>query len=55
MTEIDGVEFEEAWVNRIHVQISGLDIPVIGREEFLKNKRAVGRPQDLADVASLEG
>jgi len=32
------------------------DIPVffLGRTEFIANKRATGRPQDLADVAALE-
>jgi hypothetical protein len=32
-----------------------LEVPVIGREALLKNKRASGRPKDLADVAWLEG
>lgn len=54
LTGIDGVEFEEAWANRIYVNIGGIDIPVIGRKEFLKNKKAVGRLQDLADVARLQ-
>jgi hypothetical protein len=29
--------------------------PVIGRGLLLRNKRACGRPKDLADVAWLEG
>jgi hypothetical protein len=27
---------------------------VLGRAQFLKNKRAVGRPKDLADIALME-
>jgi hypothetical protein len=27
---------------------------VLGREDFVRNKRAVGRPKDLADIALLE-
>ena len=30
-----------------------LAVPFLGREEFLRNKRASGRPKDLADVALL--
>lgn len=31
-----------------------VEYTVRGREELLRNKRAVGRPQDQADVARLE-
>jgi hypothetical protein len=31
-----------------------MSCPVIGRAELLKNKRASGRAQDLADVEALE-
>jgi len=54
LTSIDGVEFDEAWQNRIQMQINGVSVPIIGRNQLLKNKRAVGRPKDLADVAWLE-
>jgi hypothetical protein len=54
LSEIDGVEFEDAWPNRKSVQIGDLTVPVLGREDLLKNKRASGRPKDLADVAWLE-
>jgi hypothetical protein len=54
ITSIDGVEFEEAWANRIEVSIDGLTIPVLGRKELIQNKSAAGRPQDLADLALLE-
>jgi hypothetical protein len=36
------------------VELDGLAVTVLGREELLRNKRAVGRPQDQADVARLE-
>lgn len=55
MTSIDGVEFDEAWPNRLVVPVDGIDVPLIGRAELIRNKRATGRPRDLADVAQLEG
>ena len=54
LTMIDGVEFDEAWAGRTAIRIGDLNVPVIGRNALLQNKRASGRPQDLADVAHLE-
>jgi hypothetical protein len=54
LTSISGVGFEEAWRNRVTVTVAGLDVPTIGRADFIRNKKAVGRPRDLADVAELE-
>jgi hypothetical protein len=54
LTSITGVEFDDARRNCCQTTIDGLSISVIGRNELLQNKRALGRPQDLADVAWLE-
>lgn len=54
MTVVDGVRFEDAWRDRVVVEIDGLRIPVIGRKHLILNKRAVGRPQDLLDADLLE-
>jgi hypothetical protein len=54
LTSITGVGFAEAWESRIIVEIEGLEVAVLGRDALLKNKKAVGRPRDLADVAWLE-
>lgn len=55
MTAIDGVAFEEAWGRRVVHAVAGLSVPVLAREDLIRNKRTVGRPQDLADAARLEG
>ena len=54
MTSIDGVEFRDAWPHRITIAVEDLRIPVIGRTHLIQNKKAVRRPQDLADAAWLE-
>jgi hypothetical protein len=55
LTAISGVTFEEAWPGRIEAEFGdGVRCGVIGVEHLLKNKRAAGRPQDLADVDALE-
>jgi hypothetical protein len=54
LTSIDGVDFDDAWRDRMEVDVEGIKVPVIGRRHLVQNKKAVGRPQDLADVARLE-
>ena len=54
ITDIDAVIFEEAWQRRIEDNLFGVPVPFIGRDDFIRNKRAAGRPKDLADVAALE-
>jgi predicted nucleotidyltransferase len=55
LTSISGVRFEDAWLRKVQANFAeGLRCNVIGLVELLQNKRAAGRPQDLADVAALE-
>jgi hypothetical protein len=54
LTDLAGITFEEAWRTRVSVVLEGVQIPLIGKPELIKNKRAVGRLQDLADVEELE-
>ncbi|MCA9696314.1 MAG: hypothetical protein KC431_02230 [Myxococcales bacterium] len=48
------MDFDEAWSSSIERQFAGLRVRVIGRGALLKNKRAAGRPKDVADVVALE-
>jgi len=54
LTSIDGLEFEEAWDGRVEAAIGEIHVSVISRAHLVINKRAAGRPQDLADLAWLE-
>ncbi len=54
LTKIDSVSFDDAWPNRISVNWDGLEIPVIGRTDLIRNKRSTGRTKDLADAEQLE-
>jgi hypothetical protein len=49
------VEFDEAWANRTESSYAGIPIHLMGRAELIRTKKATGRPQDLRDVAWLEG
>jgi hypothetical protein len=55
LTKVSGPTFPEVWPHHIEAQFSpDVRCPVIGLDALLANKRAAGRPQDLADVAALE-
>jgi hypothetical protein len=54
MSTITGVEWDEAWSGRVEGCLGRHRVPFLGRESFLRNKRAAGRPKDLADVDALE-
>jgi hypothetical protein len=53
MTSISEVEFEEAWNTREYGNLDGLRVPFISKELLKRNKAAVGRKQDLADIDYL--
>jgi hypothetical protein len=53
MTSISGVSFVEAWTTREYGDLDGLQVPYISRELLKRNKAAVGRKQDLADLDYL--
>ena len=54
MTAIDGVSFTEAWTGRASGRFGAVPVWYIGKAELVRNKRAIGRAQDLADLETLE-
>lgn len=54
LTTLTGVEFSECYPSRVIVEIDGVPVNFIDLENLIKNKKAVGRHQDLADVENLE-
>lgn len=54
LTSIDGVEFSDAWPERLETDYGGQRLPVIGKAHLVANKRASGRPQDLVDADAIE-
>jgi hypothetical protein len=53
LTELTGLTFAEAWPERASAAFGPLTVNVIGREAFIKNKRATGRARDLGDIEAL--
>jgi len=54
MTRLSGLDFDKAWPNRVMHRVGRDDIPFLGREDLMANKRATGRLKDVADLEILE-
>jgi hypothetical protein len=54
ITAIDGVEFAEAWSERVSATFADQSVAVLSRRHLLANKRAARRELDLLDVKWLE-
>jgi hypothetical protein len=53
LTSISGVDFEEAWGDRVAPAVGALVVPFLGRAALVQNKRASGRTKDRADLEAL--
>ena len=54
ITDIDGVEFADAWPDRVETSFGGVPTFVISLQHLITNKKTAARLQDLADVQQLE-
>jgi hypothetical protein len=54
LTHLTGLAFHEAWPDRMRRPFGDVDVDFIGRQAFLRNKRATGRAKDLGDIEGME-
>jgi hypothetical protein len=54
LTDLTGITFAEAWVDRLRRPFGDLEVDFIGRASFIRNKRATGRAKDLGDIEGME-
>jgi predicted nucleotidyltransferase len=54
VTSCDGVEFENCYKTKQEIEIDSIKINFIDFENLIKNKKASGRLQDLADLDNLK-
>jgi hypothetical protein len=54
LTSITGVEFDDAWPERLQTIFAGEPVSVLSRQHLIQNKVATGRSQDVADVERLQ-
>jgi len=54
LTAIKSVAFAEAWESRVEDLFGEQRVCFLGKEELIRNKKAVGRPKDREDVRVLK-
>ncbi len=53
VTSLTGVSWDEADRGKVVGMYGGIPVPFLGKEQYVKNKRATGRLKDLADLEAL--
>lgn len=54
ITTASGLRFEEAFSRSLSVNIDGIQVHILSKDDLIRNKRASGRAKDLADAEALE-
>ncbi len=53
ITSITGVRWEQAKAGRIEGSFGDLVVHYVGRDDFIANKKALGRKKDMADLEAV--
>lgn len=53
LNTLSGVANEEAWASRVASDLDGVSMFFLGRDAYVRNKRASGRNKDKADLEAL--
>ena len=54
ISAVDGLNYADASRRAVKMNVDGLEIKVISIDDLIVNKRASGRPKDIADALALE-
>ena len=54
LTGITGVTTEQALAGKVVAELDGIPVFILSKDTLIRNKRAAGRPQDIADLDMLE-
>lgn len=53
VTSLTGLSWEEAVAGQVKGTYGDVTVHYLGKKEFIRNKRAIGRKKDLADLEAL--
>ena len=54
LTDIDGVDFESAWENKVDGTILGVKTSIVSLKDLMLNKSSTNRPKDRLDMVQLK-
>ncbi len=55
LTSLTGVTWNEISAHRVSGKYADVNVLYIGKEQFILNKRTIGRNKDLADIEAIGG
>jgi hypothetical protein len=50
---LTALNFKDGWAKRVKIKLNGVALRVLDRDSFRRNKVALGRNKDLADIEDL--
>lgn len=53
ITKIEGVNFQNAYSDKREIEVEGIKIPFISKEDLIRNKESTGREKDKLDAKYL--
>jgi hypothetical protein len=53
LTGIDGVTFSDCRSRRVEIELQGMNLKFIDKEDLIRNKQASARSKDLIDIDEL--
>ncbi|MCL2230572.1 MAG: nucleotidyltransferase [Treponema sp.] len=54
INDADGIDMDDCYNRKQTINVDGIAINIISKEDLIKNKKASGRNSDIADVEKLE-
>jgi len=55
ITKIDGIDFKKAYSDKQEIEIEDIKIPLLSKEDLIRNKESTGREKDKLDAKYLRG
>jgi len=54
INDADGIDMDDCYNRKQTINVDGITVNIISKEDLIKNKKASGRNSDIADVEKLE-
>ena len=54
LTSLTGISWEDAIEDKLEGELGGVPVLYLGKTQYIRNKKALGRQKDLADAEILE-
>jgi hypothetical protein len=55
LNDLDGIDFDQAYESREIVEVETIPLPILSRQDLIKNKKTAGRKKDIIDIETLGG